>query len=275
MKLAILSDFHLGYEKTSEDTFKQAQSALEAASKKADALLILGDVFDDPAPTEEAKSDALKLFQSMAGKGWKAKVISTDNAKGSTSLPIIAIAGNHENRETRKGGKPLASLRSAGLIVELDNSIAVIENGSERVAVYGIGNVKDSKFLETIKLLKPAPMSGYFSVFMFHQSILELMPFNPAPSISLDDLPDGFDLYVNGHLHNRTAMELHGKPFLMPGSTVFTHMEAGFPRDYKGFYVFDTATSSYEFNVVEKFPLIKNCLRNEDAQTAKKPQKVT
>ena len=38
MKLAILSDFHLGYEKTSEDSYLQAKEAIDAASEKADVL---------------------------------------------------------------------------------------------------------------------------------------------------------------------------------------------------------------------------------------------
>jgi DNA repair exonuclease SbcCD nuclease subunit len=253
MKLAILSDFHLDYDKTGEDAYRQAGEALKRASKTADALLILGDIFDSLLPDATTRSSAAKLFDGLR------------------SIPIISVAGNHE-RVFRRSDASL-NFQKAVSIVELDGGATMLAKESEKVAVYGIGNVEDSMFSELVKKLNPTPREGCFNIFMFHQSIFELLPSSIA-SISTDDLPKGFDLYLNGHIHNKMEMIVHGKPFLMPGSTVFTRMEEG-PRKEKGFYLYDTTSNTYSFNVVEKIPLNGLLRTTGHTPNKEKPQKVT
>jgi DNA repair exonuclease SbcCD nuclease subunit len=253
MKLAIMSDFHLDYDKTGEDAHGQAEEALKRASKTADALLILGDVFDSLIPDAKMRSSAARLFEGLH------------------NLPIISVAGNHE-RIFRRSDASLNLQKVAG-IVELDGGVTIIAKESEKVAVYGIGNVEDARFSKLIKTLNPTPREGCFNIFMFHQSIFELLPSSIA-SVSTDELPKGFDLYLNGHIHDRTELRVHGKPFLIPGSTVFTRMEAN-PRKEKGFYLYDTVSNNYSFNLVEKIPLKKLLRATEHTLNSGNPQKVT
>ena len=54
------------------------------------------------------------------------------------------------------------------------------------------------------------------------------MPFDEDESIaslSLADLPNGFDLIIDGHLHWTNEQKLEGKRFLLTGSTIFTQMK--------------------------------------------------
>ena len=44
MKIAILSDFHLGYERFKEDAYVQAREAMEKAAGLCDMLIIPGDI---------------------------------------------------------------------------------------------------------------------------------------------------------------------------------------------------------------------------------------
>jgi DNA repair exonuclease SbcCD nuclease subunit len=133
-------------------------------------------------------------------------------------------------------------------MVDVSDGYAIVEKGEEKVMVFGIGGVSDERFLETIKKLAPKPLKGHFNIFMFHQSAYELLPFSDD-FIHLDDLPEGFDLYVNGHIHNKVEKKVHGKPFLIPGSTVLTQLKEA-EQEEKGFYLFDTDAKSYSFHKI-------------------------
>ncbi|MDE1874143.1 MAG: DNA repair exonuclease [Candidatus Micrarchaeota archaeon] len=248
MKIAIASDFHLGYDRFREDAFKQAEEALEAASKVADAIIIPGDVFDMRVPKPDVLAEAINLFRNLSKKDWKARVIEVKAAnRAYTSVPVIAIPGTHERR-AQGAENPVNLLGLAGLLVDVSDGYAVIEKGSEKAMVFGIGGVAEERFLDTITGLNPKPMPGHFSIFMFHQSAYELLPFSDD-FIHLDQLPVGFDLYVNGHIHNRVEKKVHGKNFLIPGSTVLTQLKDG-EQEGKGFFVFDTSTGMYEFHKI-------------------------
>jgi DNA repair exonuclease SbcCD nuclease subunit len=248
MRIAITSDFHLGYERFREDAFKQAEEALEAAANEADAIIIPGDIFDMRIPRPDVLAEAINLFRNLSKKEWKAKVTAVMAAsKAFTEVPVVAIPGTHERR-AQGVENPVNLLGLAGLLVDVSDGYAVIEKGSEKVMVYGIGGVSEERFLETIKKLDPKPLPGHFSIFMFHQSAYELLPFS-EDFIHLDQLPEGFDLYVNGHIHSRVEKKVHGKPFLIPGSTVLTQLKDG-EQEEKGFFIFDTSTGTYSFHKI-------------------------
>jgi DNA repair exonuclease SbcCD nuclease subunit len=248
MRIAIASDFHLGYERFREDAFKQAEEALEAAANEADAIIIPGDIFDMRIPRPDVLAEAINLFRNLSKKEWKAKVTAVMAAsKAYTTVPVVAIPGTHERR-AQGVENPVNLLGLAGLLVDVSDGYAVIDKGGEKVMVYGIGGVSEERFLETIRKLDPKPLPGHFSIFMFHQSAYELLPFSDD-FIHLDQLPEGFDLYVNGHIHSRVEKKVHGKPFLIPGSTVLTQLKDG-EQEEKGFFVFDTSTGAYSFHKI-------------------------
>lgn len=257
MKLAILSDFHLGYERFREDAHKQAEEALEAASEAADVLLLPGDLFDVKTPRPDVLAEAINLFRNLAKKDWKARVEKVESAsRAYTDIPVVAIPGTHERRA--KGAEdPVGLLALAGMLVDISDGFAIIKKGDERVAVYGMGGVSEEQFAGAIERLDPRPIDGCFNVFMFHQSTRELIPFDSS-SACFDDLPKGFDLYVDGHIHNRVERKVHGKTLLIPGSTVLTQLKDS-EQDGKGFYVFDTKTELYEFRKISsrRFSVVK------------------
>lgn len=257
MRLAILSDFHLGYERFREDAFRQAEEALDSASKVADALLIPGDIFDVRAPKPEVLAEAINLFRNLSRREWDARVTSSESPrKRYTDIPVIAIPGTHESR-AQGSENAVTLLGLAGLLVDASDGRIIIEKGKEKVAVYGIGGVADDKFLEEIKKQGPKPCSDCFNVLMFHQSAFELLSVSDE-FIHLEELPEGFDLYIDGHIHNRVERKVHGKPFLIPGSTVLTQLKS-VEQEEKGFYVYDTSSNSYSFNRIKsrRFVLVK------------------
>jgi len=66
-------------------------------------------------------------------------------------------------------------------------------------------------------------------------------------SISLSDLPKGFDLIADGHLHWNGIEKLQGCKFLLTGSTIITQMKKLESENKKSISIFDSKTKEIEF----------------------------
>lgn len=245
MRIAILSDFHLGYERFREDAFVQAEEALNKAAELADAIIIPGDIFDMRVPKPDVIAEAINLFRNLSKKKWDAQVTELIGEGTSyTKLPIIAIPGTHERR-AQDAADPVDILGLAGLLIDVSNATAVVEQNGEKVAIRGIGGIADERFREVIQEFRPQPIEGAFNIFMFHESLYELLPFSEE-FLRYNELPEGFDLYVCGHIHSRVEADVRGKKLLIPGSTVLTQLRDG-EQDRKGLYIYDTKTMTHEY----------------------------
>lgn len=264
MKIAIVSDLHIGYEKSADDAINQAREALELASSVADAILLPGDIFDKRSPKPEVIAQAINLFREISKKQWSARVVSfSGKGKSYTEIPVIAIPGTHERTMEGKDN-PLNLLALAGLLVDTSEATTVVEKSGERVAVFGLGGISDERVKEKLEEISPKPVPSTFSIFMFHQSIHELLPFS-NDTIRYDDLPEGFDLYVCGHVHSRVEAVVHGRKFLIPGSTVLTQLKEA-EQEQKGFMLFDTAAYSYEFVRINSREFVSKTVHFEGAE---------
>ncbi|MCX6798910.1 MAG: DNA repair exonuclease [Candidatus Diapherotrites archaeon] len=259
MKIAIASDLHLGFGKGTEreqEAFEQAKVAFGLAlSEKADLLLLAGDIFDSDVPPQETWLGAFRLFSIMRGEKTKEK-FSVKKLKGEAEedfectgcIPVIAIAGTHEFR-SRDFKNALEVLQEAGCLVYLHAAKAEFELGGERVVVHGLSGVPEKKALDALRLWSPQPERGAVNVLLLHQSIKEFLPFDDEmiASISLGDLPKGFDLIVDGHLHWFSDKNLKEKNFLVCGSTVITQMKRLEAEKEKGISIFDTVDKKIRF----------------------------
>ncbi|MDD5317267.1 MAG: DNA repair exonuclease [Candidatus ainarchaeum sp.] len=254
MKLAILSDFHLGYERFEDDAFSQAMKAMTLATAEADALLLPGDLFDSKTPRPESVAQALEIFRIPFGKKWGARVSSfsaRDGRQNYCPLPVVAIPGTHEARH-KSLVNPVQVLEKSGFLVNAQSACVSIECGSEKLAVCGMGGVPESHARAAVEALSPQPVAGAFNVFMFHQSLQELLPVKDD-HLSVDDLPRGFDLYVCGHMHRRVAERFGEKMLVIPGSTVITQLRRD-DGEGKGFYIFGTGSGKLEFREIGSRP---------------------
>ncbi|MGC8671545.1 MAG: DNA repair exonuclease [Candidatus Micrarchaeia archaeon] len=257
MKLAIVSDFHLGYERFRSDAFSQAHEALIKAAEQADAMLVPGDIFDNRAPKPDVLAEGLSLFRELSSRKWNAEIEQvTGMSKAYTNAPIVVIPGTHERRAVGEEN-PISLLSLAGFVVDASDSVAIIKKGDERVAVRGIGGIAEERLRDYLKTAEFKPVPGAFNILMFHQSIYELMPFS-KDFIHFDELPEGYDLYVDGHIHNRVEAKVHGKPFIIPGSTVLTQLKET-EQESKGFYIYDTKTGEARFQSINsrRFVVVK------------------
>ncbi len=266
MKIAVMSDLHLGY---NEDALVQAAGALEKARGLTDFAIAAGDLFDSRVPRQEVVHDAMKLFKDHQRRtrtdSLKMMVVEDGAEKPFESTPLIAIYGTHERR-TRGLVNAVQVLDSAGLVANVHAKTIIVEKAGERVAVQGMGGVPEEQAGEHLRLLDPKPVPGAFNVFVFHQSLKEII--SVSEGMSASDLPDGFDLYVDGHIHWAQELRFREKRILLPGSTVVTQMKRS-ETEPKGFYVFDTATGDASFVKIDSRPFFFSEIVFENASPSK------
>jgi putative phosphoesterase len=224
MRIAIISDTHFGYSRFEEDAFRQAESAFLDAAEKADLIICAGDIFDSKIPKLETINRAAEILKKV-------------------SKPIYAIHGNHERRSKGMINAPQL-LATMGLLKYIHNEVACFEKDSERVCLYGLGNMPDEYIKTAIEMLieRHNPRNDAINMLIIHQSIRDLVPTEGCLTLEeLDELP--FDVIINGHIHGAT-IKMNGK-LLIPGSTVVTQLkkEETTPKCY---ILYDTKTKTAE-----------------------------
>jgi len=238
MRIAILGDFHFGYDRFYDDSFVQAEAALSKAQEEADLILIAGDIFDARVPKQEVIARALELFTKLHKK-------------------VIAIPGTHERRP-HGFVNPVDILVKAEVVENCHARPVIFEKDGERVAVYGLAGVPEEYAKVALERLAPKPVEGAFNIFMFHQNLKEVMPV-VEHGLTMDDLPAGFDLYIDGHIHSKCELEKGGKKLLIPGSTVITQVRK--EEKVKGFYVYDTKQRVQTYIAIQTRPFISISLK--------------
>ncbi len=248
MKIAIFSDCHMGFDyggARGEDSFSAFEEALEK-SRDADLILVAGDLFDTRVPRQEVFARGARLlsrtkewdgkakFESVMGK--RAEEVSPLSLKG---LPIVCISGNHDRRSPHLTN-PVQALEHAGLLLHLHCSTAVFDIEGKKVAVHGMSAVPERYAKEVLLSWNPKPVEGAVNIFLIHQNIDPYI-FNPLepPSLKLEDLPAGFDLYVLGHMHWNDQQRFRGKNLLVAGSTTPTGLHKIESEQKKGVFFFN------------------------------------
>jgi len=254
MKISIISDSHLGHKwgtELQEDSFEQFEEALQKSIEaKVDLILLPGDIFDTRTPKQEVWARSLKSFQKhlLADKNGiqldsfigEPKQLSKMVLQG---IPIIAIHGTHERRGEHLIN-PVQLLEEAGYLIHLDKN-GVIFSNKGKVAIQGLSGVPEEDVKKTLEDWNPKPIENCFNLFVFHQSTKEEIYDRDNTFLSIDDMPPGFDLYIDGHIHWRNYIP--EKKFLIPGSTVITQQKEKEAQQGKGFFILDTNPFKLDF----------------------------
>jgi len=253
MLLGIFSDTHLGF--GDDDRYQEAfdrfdESIMFFKKKNVDYILHAGDLFDHAIPTQEVWYKTFECFNkniskiTLLTKTYLEKRIDVA-VKG---IPIIAIHGTHEFRG-KDFSNALAVLEEANCLLHLHAGNVKLTKGEEEVFVHGMGGVPEKHAKLVLEKYSPKPVQGKTNILLLHQSFKEFLPFDDESiaSLSLVDLPDGFDLIVDGHLHWTNEQNTEGKRFLLTGSTIFTQMKKLESEKGKGCFLFDTETKKLDF----------------------------
>jgi DNA repair exonuclease SbcCD nuclease subunit len=252
MRLAIISDAHLGHGSGSErfgDSFEALSEAMDK-SIGCDAILIAGDLFDSRTPSTETLTRGMEILIKpiISGEGATIRQGIGKDLEGLTPLheqgiPVVAIHGTHERR-VRGLINPVQALEKAGFLIHLHVKGVVLEKGDEKVCVQGMSGVPEQLSESVLKRWSPRPEKNCFNILMLHQSV---SPFMYAEHLlPLEKIPKGFDLYVMGHIHEAKKSEHSGSDVIIPGSLVHTQLNKDSTMA-RGFWVFDTNSKDCAF----------------------------
>ena len=246
MRIAIFSDCHCGHawgEPRGEDSFRGLAEALDK-SKGADLILMAGDIFDSRIPKPEVFAKVartLSVAQNYEGAAKLADVKLREQRELPTlrGVPVVAIHGTHERR-SRHLINPVQALEHTGHLLHLHCETAVFDIAGKQVAVHGMSGVPERYAKECLLSWNPRPVQGAVNILMLHQSIEPYIysPLEP-PSLKLEDLPPGFDLYVLGHMHWWDSERYHGTNLLVTGSTCTTAIHKIEAEQPKSVWFFD------------------------------------
>jgi DNA repair exonuclease SbcCD nuclease subunit len=248
MRIAVLSDLHFGYAYNFElenDSFDNAEEAMEKALN-SDLILIGGDVFDTRIPKTQTWAQAMRILtKPLLKENSGVKLVSCTKELKPISrrtlnhLPVIALHGNHERR-TKEEFNTVQALENAGILIHLHCQTIVFEKDGIKVAIHGMSSVPERYAKDVLDQWNPKPVEGCFNILFLHQSVDPYVysPLEP-PSLNLSNLPKGFDLIIDGHVHNYTIEKIDSTNFVILGSTVITQFQPAESSIEKGFVALD------------------------------------
>jgi DNA repair exonuclease SbcCD nuclease subunit len=165
-----------------------------------DAVLVTGDLFDNPRPSPSTYLTAIKGFSRLKDSG----------------LDVIITRGNHDASVINPVDNPISVLSSSGLVKYLD--LNYVDYGKLRII--GVGCVPSSDHGKLTRGLRELMGSG-LNIVMMHQYI-EGAPYRyPMPNIDYYTIPAG-ELPINayyavGHIHEH-ALRHPSLNAVYPGS---------------------------------------------------------
>jgi len=246
MQISILSDFHFGYgwnTRLEDDSFQNAKEALSKCLD-SDLILIAGDIFDSRNPRTETWAKTLKvLSKPLLSENRGVKLIDKIkkdfpeiSKRTLSAIPVLALHGTHDRRPKGQTNV-IEALEQTGFLIHLHCNGLVFEKDGQKVATQGMSGVPERYAKQVMDKWDPKPVEGCYNILMFHQSIEPYVysPLEP-PTLNLTNLPKGFDLIVNGHVHTKDLTKINGTRLLLTGSTIVTQLKKVESEIAKGFY---------------------------------------
>jgi len=244
VKIAVLSDFHFEYGynfELEDDSYENADEAMQKALD-SDLILIAGDIFNSRVPKTSTWARAIKVLVKPLMRDSAANFVSCSKELKEISkrtlqhLPVVAIHGTHERR-SRGEVNAIEALEHAGILIHLHCETIVFEKDGVRVAIHGMSGVPERYARDVLYRWNPQPIENCFNILVLHQSIDPFIysPLEP-PSLSLSNLPKGFDMIVGGHIHMPGQEKIGNTVLIMPGSTIVTQLQPNEAGSEKGFF---------------------------------------
>jgi DNA repair exonuclease SbcCD nuclease subunit len=225
------ADLHLGYsqyglEIRREDFDRAFQELVDKTIElKSDFMIIAGDLFHDARPSNVTLENVIKNFGRLREAG----------------IPVLAVDGSHDSAPNILTGTILNPLDSAGLIYYLPKHEGACWAKPDCCYVYGVPNFRTRRRTEELlpafmEQSKPKPNHGLFNIFVFHMA-LDLPSVKPPyidAEASPELIPDGFNYYAAGHIHESYAEKFKTGLLVYSGSTETVNYDEA--KIKKGFY---------------------------------------
>lgn len=243
------ADLHLGYsqyglEIRREDFDRAFQELVDKTIElKSDFMIIAGDLFHDARPSNVTLENVVKNFSRLR----------------EADIPVLAVGGSHDSAPNIVTGTILNPLDSAGLIYYLPKHEGACWEKPDCCYVYGVPNFRTRRRTEELlptfmEQNKPTPNHELFNIFVFHMA-LDLPNVKPPyieAEASPELIPDGFNYYAAGHIHESYAEKFKTGLLVYSGCTETVNYDEA--KIKKGFYnvkVDEKGTVSPEFIELE------------------------
>ncbi|MCX8178831.1 MAG: DNA repair exonuclease [Candidatus Aenigmarchaeota archaeon] len=260
MKISVFSDLHFGINANTileNDCFENAEEAIEK-SLDSDIIIICGDIFDSRYPKPDTIAKATRILSKPMFKKSDVKIMSTIGKKiekiyerSMNGIPVVAIHGTHD-RLTKDQINAVQLLETAGILIHLHLNGIILEKDGIKVAIQGMSGVPERYAGQILEEWSPKPIEGCYNILLLHQSI-DPFVYSPQepPTISVDSLPEGFDLIINGHIHTSTLETFDNKKILLTGSTIITQLKKDEEKP-KGIWKIDIPKKNVYFEELVK-----------------------
>ncbi len=205
MLIAHISDTHLGFtqygiEERENDFYNAFSEAMEIIVKEhVDLVIHSGDIFDTPRPSGTA---IVRLLDEL-------KRLEENNIK------FVFILGEHDISRLRSVPVPIL-YKKVKLATHLNNIVKIND-----VSIVGYNKYRLHEIHLLKKYLSDLNIDGK-KILVLHQGLKEFHEY--AGELTHLDLPNNFNYYAFGHLHNKCHKWFDGfkGPVCYPGSTEIT-----------------------------------------------------
>jgi len=261
MLISILSDLHFGYgwnTKLEKDSYENAREAMSKCLD-SDLIIIAGDIFDSRNPKTDTWAKSLRVLSKpllAENKGLKLvdkinKDLPEISNRTFSAIPVIALHGTHDRRP-KDQINVIQALEQTGFLIHLHLNGLVFEKDGQKVAIQGMSGVPERYAKQIMDKWDPKPLEGCYNILMFHQSIEPYVysPLEP-PTLNKSNLPKGFDLIVDGHIHTGDLTNVGSTKLLLPGSTLVTQLKKEEAEKPKGFYQIEIGKTKINFIKLE------------------------
>jgi DNA repair exonuclease SbcCD nuclease subunit len=216
IKVLLIADTHLGFERRREDFFRAYEHALEPAIRgEVDLVIHGGDVF----------------FRSRVKPGLVMRAFEPLKRIADSGVPVLVVPGNHERSAIPY---PLLALHPGIHLFDRPRTVSLNLHGAA-VAVAGFPCERNQvryRFRELVQRTGWRSVRSELRLLCFHQSV-EGATVGPNDYVFRADadvipgatIPRGFAAALAGHIHRHQvlATDLSGRPLaapvFYPGST--------------------------------------------------------
>ncbi|EGD77873.1 hypothetical protein PTSG_09507 [Salpingoeca rosetta] len=263
MRILLATDCHLGYLERDpirgQDSMRTFEEILQIANREnADMILLGGDLFHENKPSRETLMHTMELFRKycMGSRPCALQILSDQrinfprfgkanymDPNYNVGMPVFSIHGNHDDPSGEQALCALDLLAAANFVnyfgqAQQPDDIELvpicIQKGSTKLALYGLGNIRDERLHRTflkkkVKWLAPdEDTDDWFNLFVIHQNRCAHGERNYIPETFL---PDFVHLTFWGHEHkceiDPTPRDVINTYITQPGSSVATSLSEG------------------------------------------------
>ena len=229
MKFAHLADTHLGYRQfglleREKDFYEVFDKIIDRIiEEKVDFVIHSGDLFDSARPSPSALLAFQKGLLKLKGAG----------------IPIYAVAGNHDIVNRNGAIPPQVLFKKFGLkLISPINSTYM--QGDVFIAGLPFYSSSQNKNLKSkLDELSKKAQNHDKSILVLHQGIDKY--FNLQYELEIGDIPNNFNYYALGHLHNYICDDFGDGKLVYPGSTETWNVNEliDLKKNGKGFVIVD------------------------------------